>query len=128
MRITLQERNVSQKRKIGGSCSRQGPQSQTPYDFEGDTIEFSTGEDDDEGEDSEDDFKNTPSLSQLGIRGKEFHIDRFLRGSDDEDDRKNSTLKKRKKFAPLHLEEHFNEDQVCPVTYKNLDFRFEVFD
>jgi hypothetical protein len=60
-------------------------------------VEFST-DDDDKGEDSHDDFEDTPSFSQLGARGKESHIDRFLRGSGDEDDRKNSTQKKGKKL------------------------------
>ena len=89
--------DVSHKRKIGGSSSRRGPQSQATCDFEGHTIEFSTDEDD-EGEDSEDDCEHTPSFSQLGFKGRESHIDRFLRGGGDEDDRKNYALKKGKKL------------------------------
>ena len=97
MRSTLQEGDVSQKRKGGGSSSRRGTQSQAAVDFEGDTIDFSTDKDD-EGEESEDDFENTQLFSQLSLRGKESQIDRFLRGSDDEADRKNSSLRKGKKL------------------------------
>ena len=99
MRSTLQEGDVSQKRKGGGSSSWRGTQSQAAVDFEGDTADFSTDEDD-EGEESEDDFEDTQSLSQLGLRGKESQIDRFLRGSDDDADRKNSSPRKGK-LLPL---------------------------
>ena len=97
VRINLQKGDVSQKQKMNGCSSRRGPQSQAACDIEGDTAEFSTDEDD-EAEGSEDDFENTPSLSQLGFRGKDSHIDRFLRGSGDEDDRKNSAMSKGKKL------------------------------
>lgn len=70
MHITLQEGDVSQSRKNGGSSSRLGPQPHAACDVEGNIVEFSTEEEDDEGEDSEDDFDDTPSLSQLGTRGK----------------------------------------------------------
>ena len=95
--ISLQEGDMSQKRKMNGTSSRRGPQSEAAADFQGDAVEFSSDEDD-EGEDSEDDFQNSPSLTQLGFRGKESQIDRFLRGSGDEDDRKNSPLNKGKKL------------------------------
>jgi hypothetical protein len=97
VRITSQDVDVSQKRKIVGASSRRVPPSQGACDFGGDTVEFST-DDDDEGEASEDGFEDTPSFSQFGSRGKESQIDRFLRGSGDEDDRKNANQKKGKKL------------------------------
>lgn len=51
MRITLQDVDVSQKRRVGGSSSRRGTQSQAAADFEGLAVDFST-DDDGEGEES----------------------------------------------------------------------------
>ena len=79
------ESDVAQKRKLHGGSSRRGTQSQAAADFEGDIVEFSTSEGS-EGEGSEDDFEDTPSKSQQGIRARESHIDRFLRESCKEDD------------------------------------------
>ena len=87
VRINLLEVDVSQKRKVNLYSSRRGPQSHAPVDFEGNTVGFLTDEDD-EGGGSEDEFQDTPSMSQLGFRGKDSHIDRFLRGESDKDDRK----------------------------------------
>jgi hypothetical protein len=95
--INLQAGDGSQKRKTNGSTSRRGPQSQAASDFQGDTVEFSS-DDDDDGTNSEDDYQNLPSMSQLAFRPKESHIDRFLRGSGDGDDRKTSAPNKGKKL------------------------------
>ena len=97
VRNTLQEGDVSQKRRGGGSSSRRGTQSQAAVDFEDDTADFSTDEDD-EGEESEDDFDETQDVSLLGIRGKESQIDRFLRETETGADRKNSSMKRGKKL------------------------------
>jgi hypothetical protein len=97
--INSQEGDVSHKRKVNGGSSRRGPQLQAAADFHVDTVEFSSDEDDD-GTNSEDDYQNLPSMSQLAFRPKESHIDRFLRGSGDEDDRKNSAPNKHKKLPP----------------------------
>ena len=96
---SLQEGDISQKRKTNGCSSRRGPELEAACDFKGDNVDFSS-DDDDEGEDSEDDFQNTPSLTQLGFIRKESHIDRFLRATGDEDDRKNSAVNKGKKMPP----------------------------
>lgn len=90
--------DVPQKRKMIAGSSRRGTQSQAAADFEGDTVEFSTSEGS-EGEGSEDDFEDTPSKSQPGLRVKESHIDRFLRESCNEDDRKNSGPNKGKSLS-----------------------------
>ena len=47
---------------------------------------------------SEDDFQDTPAMSQIDFRAKDSHIDRFLRGELDEDDRKISPPTKRDKL------------------------------
>jgi hypothetical protein len=106
-RLQPQEVDLSQKRKTGGPSVRRVPQSQGAFGFGGDAVEFST-DDDEEGEDSEGDLEDTPSFSQLGVRGKESHIDRFLRGSGDEDDRKHSTQKKGKK-GPLPIRKNISQ-------------------
>lgn len=98
VRINLPEADVSQKRKSNLGSSKRGTQSQTPRDFEGDTVEFSTDETDDGGG-SEDDFQDRETLSQLCFRQKDSHIDRFLRGESDEDDRTNSPVNKGKKLT-----------------------------
>lgn len=58
VRNTLQEVDVSQKRRVDGSSSWQGTQSQATANFEGATVDFST-DDDDEGEELEDDLDET---------------------------------------------------------------------
>lgn len=97
--INFQEGDGSQKRKTNGSTSRRGPQSQAASDFHGDTVEFSSDGDDD-GTNSEDDYQNLPSMSQLAFKPKESHIDRFLRVTGDDDDRKTSAPNKGKKLPP----------------------------
>ena len=97
--INLQESDASKKRKANGSNSRRGPQLEAASDFHRDTVEFSS-DDGDESEDSEDDFQNMPSMSQLAFGTKESHIDRFLRGAGDKDDRMTSPSNKGKKLPP----------------------------
>ena len=97
--INLQEGDGSKKRKVNGSISRRTPQLGAASDFQRDTVSFSS-DDDDESEDSEDDFQNMPTMSQLAFGTKESHIDRFLRGLPDEDDRKTSATNKGKKLPP----------------------------
>lgn len=106
-RLPPLEVDLSQKRKIGGPSVQRVPQSQGTSGFGGDIVEFST-DDDEEGEDSEGDLEDTPSFSQLGARGKESAIDRFLRGSGDEDDRKHPTQKKGKK-EPLPTRKNISQ-------------------
>lgn len=96
VRITLQDVDVSQKRRVGGSSSRRGTQSQAAADFEGLAVDFST-DDDGEGEESQEDLDETQEFPELGSRGKESQIDRFLRETETEADRKNSSLRKGKK-------------------------------
>ena len=99
MHINLQEGDASKKRKPNGNSSRRGPQSEAASDFGRGTVEFSS-DDSDKSEDSEDDFQNMPSMSQLAFGTKESHIDRFLRGAPDEDDRKTAPSTKGKKLPP----------------------------
>jgi hypothetical protein len=96
VRITLQDVDVSQKRRVGGSSSRRGTQSQAATDFEGLAVDFST-DDDGEGEESQEDLDETQEFPELGGRGKESQIDRFLRETETEADCKNSSLRKGKK-------------------------------
>ena len=97
VRINVAEGDLSQKRKMNVSGSRRGSQSQPACDFEGDTAEFST-EEDDEDDNSDDGFQDMPSLSQFSFGQKESNIDRFLRGEPDVDDRKQATQTKGKKL------------------------------
>ena len=109
--INLQEGDGSQKWKVNGSISRRTTQLGTASDFQRDTVSFSS-DDDDESEDSEDDFQNMPTMSQLAFGTKESHIDRFLRGLPDKDDRKTSATNKREETAPCYSIARFNKDQI----------------
>ena len=97
VRINGPEVDGSQKRRMTPGSSRRGPQAQAPSDFGGDNPEFSTDEEDDGGG-SEDDFQDTPPMSQIDFRAKDSHIDRFLRGESDDDDRKISAPTKHSKL------------------------------